>query len=244
MLKNSSQPIEIKKKDKPENPLINILVNIVFPAVILSKASDPEYLGPIYAFVVALSLPTLYGAYDFIKRRKHNIVSILGFASILLTGGLGLMQVGGIWFAVKEAAIPAIIGIVVIGSLKTKKPLVKTLLFNDNVINVSKVTTALTAGNKFKEFDRLLLSTTFLLAASFLLSSILNFFLAVFILKSPPGTAEFNAELGKMTALSYPVIVIPSMVVLGLALWKLLSGIKALTGLQLEEIFNHPEKKG
>jgi L-amino acid N-acyltransferase YncA len=82
------------------------------------------------------------------------------------------------------------------------------------------------------------------LAASFLLSSILNFFLAVFILKSPPGTAEFNAELGKMTALSYPVIVIPSMVVLGLALWKLLSGIKALTGLQLEEIFNHPEKKG
>ena len=126
-------------KKKQENPLVNLAFNIIIPSVILSKASSDEYLGTFYAFIVALAFPILYGLYDFIKSKKHNFISILGFVSILLTGGLGLLQVDGIWFAVKEAAIPAIIGIVVIASLKTTKPLVKTLLFHDNFMHVDKV---------------------------------------------------------------------------------------------------------
>ena len=56
------------------------------------------------------------------------------------------------------------------------------------------------------------------------------------LLKSPPGTAAFNEELGKMTALSYPVIVIPSMIIFALALFYLLRRLSKLTGLSFEEM--------
>ena len=39
------------------------------------------------------------------------------------------------------------------------------------------------------------------MAFSFLVSAILNFGLARYIVKSQPGTEEFAAELGKMTGL-------------------------------------------
>ena len=119
-----------KPVQKNQNALLNLLVNIAFPAIILNKFSDPTKLGPVLAMLLALSLPVLYGAWEFFTTRHHNFISILGFVSILLTGGLGLLQVDGVWFAVKEAAIPGLIALVTLGSLKTSKPLVKLILYN------------------------------------------------------------------------------------------------------------------
>jgi uncharacterized integral membrane protein len=58
----------------------------------------------------------------------------------------------------------------------------------------------------------------------------------VTIITSQPGTVQFNEELGKMTALSFPMIAIPAMLVLVGALIYLFQGIKKLTGLKFEEI--------
>jgi hypothetical protein len=66
---------------------------------------------------------------------------------------------------------------------------------------------------------------------------VLNYILATVILISPPGTPEYTAELGRMTALSYPVIAIPSMIVLMTAIWFVFSSIKRLTGHSLESFF-------
>jgi hypothetical protein len=220
------------------SPLLNILVNIVFPAVILNKLSTPDRLGPFYAMMAALSLPFLYGAWEFFTTRNHNLISILGFVSILLTGGLGLLQVDGFWFAAKEASIPGIIALVTLGSLKTKKPLVKLMLYNDRVINTAKVEAALQERGSGKQFSDLMFKTTLILALSFVVSAVLNFFLAIWVLKAPAGTPEFNEQLGKMTALSYPVIVIPSLIVMMLAVWMLIRGIRQLTGLEMEQIIS------
>lgn len=232
-----------RKPSANPNPLVNILVNIVFPAVILNKFSGPERLGPVVALMIGLSLPVLYGAWEFYVTRHHNFVSVLGFVSILLTGGLGLLQVDGIWFAVKEASIPALIGLATVVSVKTKSPFVKLMLYNDKVVNLSVVDAALDRHNARAGFNRLMLNTTLVLATSFILSAILNFFLAVWLLKSPAGTPEFNEELGKMTALSYPVIVVPSLLVMMIAVWMLIRGLKKLTGLELNDILSEHAKK-
>jgi hypothetical protein len=228
---------------KQENLLINILFNVAAPALILSKLSGETRLGPVWALVVALAFPIGYGAWDLVTRRKWNFFSILGFVSVLLTGGLGLMKVDGIWFAVKEAAIPAIFGVAVLGSLWTKTPLVRTFLYNDKVIDTAKVHAVLEERSNVGAFERLLVHATWLLAGSFFLSAVLNFVLARILLKSPSGTPEFNAELGKMTALSWPVIVVPSMIMTFGALWYLLAGVRRLTGLKLEEVFHQPPEK-
>jgi hypothetical protein len=77
---------------------------------------------------------------------------------------------------------------------------------------------------------------TYIVAGSFLLSSVLNFILAFLIIKSPSGTQEFNAEIGTMTALSYPVIVLPTMVIFIFAMFKFFKVLKSLTGLELEDV--------
>lgn len=229
---------------KQENLLFNILFNVAAPALILSKLSGETRLGPVWALIVALAFPIGYGAWDLVTRRKWNFFSILGFTSVLLTGGLGLLKVDGFWFAVKEASIPAIFGVAVLGSLWTKTPLVRTFLYNDKVIDTAKVHAVLEERSNVGAFERLLVHATWLLAGSFFLSSVLNFVLARILLKSPSGTTAFNEELGKMTALSWPVIVVPSMIVTFGALWYLLAGVKRLTGLSLEEVFRQtPEKR-
>ena len=81
------------------------------------------------------------------------------------------------------------------------------------------------------------------MAGSFVLSALLNFGLARYMLTSPAGTPEFNAQLGRMNVLSWPVIVLPSMVVTMIIFWQLMSGIKRLTGLGLEEIMRIEQPK-
>jgi hypothetical protein len=228
---------------KRENLLVNLLFNIAIPSLILAKASTPELLGPVVGLVVALAFPISYGIWDFVQRKQANFISIIGFASVLLTGGLGLMQVDNFWFAVKEAAVPSIIGLAVWASMYTSRPLVRQFLFNEQAFDTVKIETSLDARNNRRKFDVLLSSSTYWLLASFSLSAVLNFVLARWLLKSPTGTPEFNAELGKMNVLSWPVIVIPTMIITVFALWRLISGIKRLTGLTFEEMMHAPPPK-
>ena len=53
-----------------------------------------HWLGPKWGLIVALVFPLGYGVYDFVRRRKTNFISVLGFVSVLLSGGLGLMKLG------------------------------------------------------------------------------------------------------------------------------------------------------
>ena len=103
--------------ERPENPWISLLINIAIPAVILMKASGEDRLGPVYGLLVALAFPLAYGLTDLYRRRKVNFISALGVVSILLTGGIGLLQLDPRWIAVKEAAVPLVIGLAVVLSL-------------------------------------------------------------------------------------------------------------------------------
>jgi hypothetical protein len=219
-----------------ESVLLSIGINIAIPALVLMKLSSAERLGPLLALLLALAFPLTYGLVDFVRRREWNLISGLGFASVLLTGGIGLLGLDPKWIAVKEAAVPAIIGIAVVASMRTRLPIVRRLLYNERIIRVEEVDRALDEHGNRSAFERVLGAVSWLLAGSFFVSAVLNFVLAKVIVKSPPGTAEFNAELGRMTALSYPVIVVPSMAIMAAALWYLFRSIRRLTRLDLEKI--------
>jgi len=66
----------------------------------------------------------------------------------------------------------------------------------------------------------------------------MNYLLAKWIVVSPAGTTQFNEQLGEMTMLSYPVIAIPSMVMLGAIMFYVVKSVMKLTGLKLEQILN------
>jgi hypothetical protein len=228
---------------KRESLLLNLLCNIALPTIVLTKLSSEDRLGAQWGIVVALIFPFGYGVYDLIQRKKTNLFSIVGICSVLLTGGLNQLKADVFWFAVKEAAIPTLFGVAVVVSGRTKRPLVRELLWNEQVIDTARVDAVLTERNQHAEFERLLAQATTGLAISFLLSAGLNYGLARYLLVSPPGTEEFNAQLGRMNLLSWPVIVLPYMAVTMFVLWRLLSGFTRLTGLPLEEIFHNAKAK-
>jgi hypothetical protein len=219
------------KPSSPENGkmLTHLLFTIIIPSLILAKLSADDRLGAETAFVVALAFPLFWGLRDIIGGRKINYFAIIGLLNVGFTGGLGLLKADGLWFAVKEAAFPLIIGIGVAASLWTKSPVVKTLFLNDTLFDLKKIETRLEQLDRTREMDRLVRRVTWLFAFSFLLSAALNFGLARFLLKSPTGTPEFNAELGRMTALSLPVIALPVLLFLFGVLWYLFTQLSTLT---------------
>lgn len=223
---------------KKESFFANLLMNIVIPTLILTKLSSDEYLGATWGLIIALAFPISYGLRDFAINKKLNVFSALGVVSVLLTGGLSLLKLPPEYFAIKEAAIPGILCIITLVSIKTRYPLVKVFIYNDKVLKIHKVNEALARYNTQKQFDRTLTNASMLIAASFFLSSILNYVLAKMILVSDPGTAAFNAELGKMTALSYPVIALPMMIIMMATLFYVFRSIRLLTHLTLEEVIN------
>ncbi len=225
-----------KKKEKKENILINFLFNIIIPVIILSRFSKPELLGPFYGLIVALLFPLCYGLYDFITEKKANLLSIFGFVSVLLTGVIGLFEFPAEWIAVKEAAVPFVIAICVLISTKTKYPLVKTFIYSDKILDVDRIDAILLENGNKRKMEKMLNLSSVFLACSFFISSILNFALAKILIKSPTGTAEFNAELGKMYGLSYPVIALPCTVIMVVILWYLIHSITKYTGLSFDDM--------
>ena len=92
-------------KPPQENPLTNILVNVLVPILALTMMSDdpaileklaeqgvdakeprPWHLGPVKALMLALALPICYGVWFFLRYRKLNFFSVVGLVSVLLTG--------------------------------------------------------------------------------------------------------------------------------------------------------------
>src|SRR5690625_477107 len=228
--------------DLPQRPRHNLLANlgfnIILPTLVLIQLSQDDRLGPVWALVVALAFPLCFGLRDLVKIRRANLFSVLGVVSVLLTGGMGLLRLDPEYIAIKEAAVPALLGLATLLSLRSRYPLVRTFLYNDQVLQVQRVDAALRARHNERAFERRLTVASWLVAGSFFLSAVLNYVLARMILVSPPGSSEFTAELGKMTALSFPVIALPSMVVLMGALFYLLRGIQTLTDLALDDIFH------
>lgn len=230
-----------QQKPRKESMLANIMLNIVIPTLILTKGSKEEYLGPTLGIIVALAFPIGYGLYDYLQTRKVNLFSAIGVFSVILTGGISLLKLPPEYMAIKEASIPALLGLATLVSVYTRYPLVRTFLYNDKIMQVHKVHAALEKFNNTQAFERTLNNASYLLAGSFFLSAVLNYVLAKVVLVSPPGTEEYNAELGTMTALSFPVITIPSMLVLIAAMFYLFRSITHLTHMHWEEIMVQPD---
>ena len=232
---------------KRENLLVSVICNLVIPLLILTKLSTPDRLGPVVALCLGLAFPLGYGIWDLINRRQLNFVSVLGVISVGLSGAFGLVQVDPFWFAIKEASVPLAIGIMVLLTFRSKRPLIKTFLYNPQVLNTRLIDERLRATGSQRAFDKVFSICNRLLILSFLFSAVLNYVLARMMVTAHPADdlVAFNAQLGKMNFMSWFVIALPSAFIMMIALWKLVTGLGQLTGLRLEEMLQEaPKKKG
>ena len=254
--------INSRMADNPvrENMFLSIGFNFILPMMILMQGDKwfGELLSEIFSstptsslvgaiiLILALSFPLFYGTFDLIRRRKWNLFSILGIISVLLTGGIGLVPGGTVqMFVIKETAIPTILGLAVIITLKTKKPLVRLILYNPEIINVSLIDQKLDEFGTKEKFDRLLVNCTWLMALAFTISAILNFVLARMIVVTEPSINKiaYNEEVGQMMGWSFLIISVPISLIMLFTVLLLSKGINKFTGLTMENILLMPQDK-
>ena len=225
-----------EKAGHKNRPVVDMLISIVIPSVILMKFSGDDALGVTAALILALSFPLCWGALELLKHDRFNFFALLGLVSVGLTGGIGLLQLDQQWLAVKEAAIPGLIGIAVLASTWTRYPLIRTLLFNPSIINVARVEQKLEETRTSDLFEIRMQKATYLLSGTFFFSSLVNYMLASWIVTSPTGSAAFNEELGRLTLLSYPMIALPATLMMMAILYYIWRTVHGMTGLSMEEL--------
>ncbi len=231
----------MKAEESKENPLLNIAINILLPVVILNKGA--KFFDAKYTLLAALCLPLGYGVHDYVKRGKKNYVSLLGIVNILLTGGLALMSLTGIWFAVKEASLPLLLGLMVLASAWSKNPAARLMFCNPQVLNMKEIEERLVQFTRQSDFMRLLKRTTLWLSLSFFISSIMNFGLAWYIFQDidPALAAEehsqvLNGQIAQMTWMGFVVIAAPLMVFSGFLIYFFLKRVATLTELPMNAL--------
>jgi intracellular septation protein A len=217
-------------------PLVDLIVSVILPSFILMKLSGENQLGVTGGLIVALAFPLGWGLFELVQHKKFNFIALLGLVSVLLTGSIGLFELDNKWLAIKEAAIPGIIGIAVLVSTFTPYPLVRALMFNASILDVDKMHQKLEENNSTAEFESKLMKATYFIAGSFAFSATMNYLLAKWIVTSPSGTEAFNEELGELALYSYPVIALPSMVMMMAIFYYLWRSIRKATGLKLEDL--------
>lgn len=225
-----------------DNNFSNIFINIIIPVLILNKGAKLG-LTAVQALLIALAFPLINGVYSLIKDKKINFISVLGLANILFSGVLTLLALGGIWFAVKEAIFPLLIGVFVFASSRTKKPFFETMFLNPSIFQLEKLDAALDSEQKKKDFNDLIIRSTQYLSMSFLLSAALNFGLSLYIFTplSENLTIEqkqqiLNEQLSHMTAYSMVVILVPTLIFVGFIMYNAFKKTTALTGLKMDDL--------
>jgi hypothetical protein len=232
-------------KPKQENALTSLLVNIVIPVCILTFLSKEKYLGPVWALVVGLAFPICYGLRTLIRSRKADFIAIIGVVSVTLTGVFGILELPRIALAIKEAAVPLIIGLAMVISLKTPFPLIKKILMTEALFDVKRLTSALKEKQSEAAFEKRLIGLTWGFSSSMFLSSGLNFVLVMMLIHSDPVTQKeaYIAEIGKMTGWSYVVVLLPCLVIMFFVMNKLFDTLVELTGCELDDLLAAHHRK-
>ncbi len=230
----------------PNKVWMNLIIDIILPVMILNKLS--RFMGengPLYALLLAISLPLGHGLYDFFKQRTINWISLLGLLNVLLTGGFALLKLEGFWFAVKEASFPALIGIFVFFSSFSKKPLFSFFLNQPGLFSMELIHTRLQERNAESDYNKLIKRCTLFFSLTFFLSALLNFILALRIFKNIPTDLNdtekaemLNSQIADMTWMGYVVIALPLMVITTSLFYYCLRNLSRLTQLSLNELLN------
>lgn len=240
----NSIPAETKPTGKQENPFLNLIFNIIIPVYILNNLSIK--LGPQRALLLAVAFPLLYGAYDFLTNKHFNWISLLGLLNIGFSGGLALSGMGGIVFAVKEMIFPLLIGVFVFFSASQPVTIIEKLFLNPKTMDVDRIRSVIEEKNLQQPFKNLLKNCTRYMSFSFLISAILNFVLALYIFTpiDPSVVGDdrslmLNEQLARMTKFSFPVIMLPSLIITGTIIYILLKKLSELTQLPMQELMKN-----
>lgn len=211
-----------------------LVATVVFPTVVLVGFTGEAWLGPRLGLVVALAAPLGWGVWSMVRDRQVSALAIIAVISVLLTGSVGLLELDPSWFAIKEAALPLIIGSLTAATAHTRFALLPVLF--ERLLDPDRVDDALDASGK-AIFDRASRRGTRIAGGIIAASAVVSWALARYVVTSPSGSEAFAAELGQHTTLSFFVIGLPTTFAMAWVLRNVLLTLEELAGVDIETLF-------
>ncbi len=213
--------------DRTRETWLDLIMNVAAPATILLTLTSEDRLGPIWGLVVALAFPIAHSARSVWRAEKPSPFSWLALVSVTLTGGIGLMELDAGWLAIKEAALPAGLGVLALVSSSRGGPGIEFLL--GRLLDADAMNQALAERGTTQEWAASAAQATRRTGYVLFASAIANFALARNLVVSEGGSQAFAEELGRFTALSFPVIGLPTTLLMGWVLRDLLLAMEKHT---------------
>lgn len=227
-----------------DNPFFNLVINILIPVMILKKGS--QYLpglSPLTILILAVAFPLAIGVWDYFKAGRKNYVSMLGVLNTALTGGFAILELGGVWFAIKEGVLPLLIGLFVIFSLRLPKNFIENFFLQPQLMDTALIEQRATQLNEQRRMKAITQKGTLFFSLSFLVSALLNLGLGLYIFSPIDPTFEsharaqmLNDQIAEMTWMGYLVIALPLTVGTGVLLWWLLTSISSVLQLTIDDL--------
>lgn len=221
------------------NPL-SFLINIAIPVMVLLTLSAEDRLGAMPALLVAVGIPLVWGAFNFIRTRRLEPSAVLGFLSVLATGVIAVFEMNTRLIAVKEAVIPFGFAVVLLYSNTTRFPI--STLLADTVQRRDRVRKSVESQGKQREYRVHLIKTGTIWATIMMLSGTIKFALGIWIMQSPAGTQAFNHELARYELWQLPTSFSLTGVLILSLIWYIGSGSAKITELEPADIFRGGSK--
>ncbi|MBP3716328.1 MAG: hypothetical protein J6I79_02370 [Paludibacteraceae bacterium] len=235
---------------KQENSFSSLLYNIVLPVTCLFTLpkllqkyveiaeKDASKIG----LVIALAFPIVFFIYHFAKERKASFLAIIGFLGILITGIIGILELPREYVAYERAAIPLLFALAVIVTNFTKSPLIKKLFYNPKMFNTEKIDALISENHTEKGFKSALRNTSYMIAGSFVFSSICNYLITNRYMSDLSLT--YNEALAKVKLMSLAVTIVPLLIIMMAAIFYFQNQLKKHTKVEnIEELYSEELKK-
>lgn len=206
--------------------LPELIATVAFPTVVLIGFAGEQWLGPRIGLVVALASPVAWGVFSMVRERQVSALAVIAVVSVVLTGSVGLFEVDPSWFALKEAAIPMVLGGMAIASTYTRYAFIPVFL--NTVWDLESVDERLDAAGR-EAFDAACRRGTLVAGVISVVSGVVSWGLARYLVTSPSGTEAFAAELGAFTTVSFFTVNTPTLLATAWVIRGVLTKLEELT---------------
>lgn len=222
--------------------MLTPIVNIIIPIAILLTLSGDDRLGPTPALLLAVGIPLVYGVVSLVRKRVVEASAVVGIVSVALTGLIGVLELDGRMYAIKEGGVPLTFAALILASNMTRFPIVKLLV--ERVLIRDRVESQLEVRGTRPGFERLVRRTGMQWAGIMALSGVLKFTLATLIVTSDAGTTAFNTDLAQLQLVEIPTTMTLTMILMLAMIVSLVRGVARLTGIPARSCFRGGERMG
>ncbi len=223
----------MNKKSQP-SPLIQFIVSFAIPLIILTRFSSDSHLGPSKALLLALAFPILYEIYSIRIRRKVSMFSVLAVGGIIVTGAISLLGLSEGWLAIRRSVPYFAVTAALLISVRIKHPIVNAVL--PQVLDMEKIMAVAKKNRSLPKIEHAIQVTSHVASGIFFVIGIVSYVLTRIIIMSPTNTAGFNEEYARLRVLSIPIITVPLIIGIVIAITYLTGRIEKLTDLKTEEL--------